>query len=48
MQNQSQVEQFWDKIKVSFGDTRTWNELNPVEQHTFIQGVNTILSVFIK
>jgi hypothetical protein len=48
MNQQSQVEEFWDKIKLHFGDTRTWTELNPVEQHTFIQGINSILSVFIK
>lgn len=58
MNQQSQVEQFWDKIKLHFGDTRTWNELNPMEaikpacerleQHAFIQGINSIMSVFIK
>jgi hypothetical protein len=48
MNQQSQVEVFWDKIKLQFGDTRSWNELNPMEQSTFIQGVNYILSVFNK
>ena len=41
----SSVEMFWDAFRTKSGDTRTWNQLHPMEQYKVIQGINSILSV---
>jgi hypothetical protein len=41
----SEVEQFWSKVAEKFGDKRTWQQLNPMEQQMVIQGINMILQV---
>lgn len=41
----SDVEKFWTAVAAKFGDKRTWYELNPIEQITIVEGINTILSV---
>ena len=41
----SDVEKFWAKVSVQFGNKRTWHELNPMEQQMVIQGINMILQV---
>ena len=41
----SDVEKFWTAVAAKFGDKRTWHELNPIEQITIVEGINTILSV---
>lgn len=44
----SSVELYWSKICVAFGDTRTWNELTPQQQHTVIQSINLLLAVLYR
>jgi hypothetical protein len=44
-QEKSVVEQYWDATRVKFDNQRQWNQLEPQEQHVFIQGINMILSV---
>ena len=41
----SDVEKFWAKTAEKFGDKRTWQQLNPMEQQMVIQGINMILQV---
>lgn len=41
----SDVEQFWSKVAEKFGDNRTWQQLNPMEQQMVLQGINMILQV---
>lgn len=41
----SSVEMFWDAFRAKSGDSRTWNQLHPMEQHKVIKGINLILSV---
>jgi hypothetical protein len=41
----SDVEKFWAKVAEKFGDKRTWHELEPMQQHMVIQGINMILQV---
>lgn len=44
----SDVEKFWSAVSAKFGDKRTWQQLNPMEQQMVIQGVNMILQVVAK
>lgn len=46
-QTKSDVELLWDALRFKFGDARLWHELNPMEQHGFIQGINMILGTFV-
>jgi hypothetical protein len=41
----SDVEKFWSRVAEKFGDKRSWNQLNPMEQMQVIQGINMILQV---
>ena len=41
----SKVEEYWDKISKTHGDTRTWNELNRQQQDAVTQSVNILLAV---
>jgi hypothetical protein len=41
----SDTELFWFKVAEKFGDKRTWQQLNPMEQQMVIQGINMILQV---
>ena len=41
----SDVERFWNTIAAKFGDSRSWQQLNPMEQMQIIQGINMILGV---
>lgn len=41
----SDVERFWNSIAAKFGDSRSWQQLNPMEQMQVIQGINMILGV---
>ncbi len=41
----SDVEVFWSKVAEKFGDKRTWQQLNPMEQQMVLQGINMILQV---
>jgi hypothetical protein len=41
----SDVERFWSAVAKKFGDKRSWNQLNPMEQMQVIQGINMILQV---
>ncbi len=41
----SDVEKFWSAVAAKFGDKRTWQQLNPMEQQMVIQGINMILQV---
>ena len=41
----SDVERFWNTIAAKFGDSRSWQQLNPMEQMQVIQGINMILGV---
>jgi hypothetical protein len=41
----SDVEAFWSRVAAKFGDSRTWHQLNPMEQQMVIQGINMILQV---
>ena len=42
----SEVEQFYKAIALKFNYTRTWHELQPIEQRMFVSGINQILGVF--
>ena len=42
----SDVEKFYAAVAAKFGCTRPWAELHPVEQYSFVQGINMILEVF--
>jgi len=42
----SEVEKFYAAFAAKFGCTRPWGALNPVEQYSFIQGINMILEVY--
>jgi len=41
----SNIELYWSKICVAYGDTRSWNELNLQQQNAVIQSVNILLAV---
>lgn len=41
----SDVELFWDKIKVLFGIESNWQDLSRDQQYQVIYGINTILGV---
>ena len=41
----SDVETYWSKICVAYGDKRSWNELNLQQQNAVIQSVNILLAV---
>lgn len=41
----SDIEAYWAKICVAYGDTRSWNELNIQQQNAVIQSVNILLAV---
>lgn len=41
----SDVERFWAAVSAKFGDGRSWQQLNQVEQMQVIQGINMILGV---
>lgn len=41
----SDVERFWNAVAAKFGDSRSWQQLNPMEQMQIIQGINMILGV---
>ena len=41
----SDVEKFWTAVSTKFGDSRSWQQLNPMEQMQVIQGINMILGV---
>jgi len=44
----SDIEKYWAKICVAYGDTRSWNELNLQQQSAVIQSVNILLAVLNK
>lgn len=41
----SSVEVYWQRIAEKAGDTRTWNDLTPNQQHIVIQSINMMLFV---
>lgn len=41
----SDVERFWNAVSAKFGDGRSWQQLNPMEQMQVVQGINMILGV---
>jgi len=41
----SDVEKFWQAVSAKFGVSRSWQQLNPMEQMQVIQGINMILGV---
>ena len=41
----SDVERFWNTVSTKFGDGRSWQQLNPMEQMQVIQGINMLLGV---
>ena len=45
MNNPSDIEKLWTALAAKFGNGRTWHQLETMEQHTFIQGVNMIMQV---
>ena len=45
MQQKSDVELFWDKLKDYFPNWREWHSLHPMEQMQVIQGLNSIFGV---
>ena len=45
MQEKSDVELFWDKLKESFPNWKEWNSLHPMQQMQVIQGINSIIGV---
>ena len=45
MQQKSDVELFWDKLKEYFPNWREWHSLHPMEQIQLVQAINMILQV---
>lgn len=41
----SEIEQLYLKLRTTFGGTRDWKDLNPMEQHQFVNAVNAIIQV---
>lgn len=41
----SDVEIYWQRIATAAGDSRTWNDLTPHQQHIVIQSINALLFV---
>lgn len=41
----SDVERFWNAVSAKFGNSRSWNQLNQMEQMQVVQGINMILAV---
>ena len=41
----SSVELYWQRIAEKAGDTRTWNDLTPQQQHIVINSINALLFV---
>lgn len=41
----SDVERFWNAVSAKFGNARSWNQLNQMEQMQVVQGINMILSI---
>ena len=39
------VELYWERIAEKAGDTRTWNDLTPQQQHIVINSINALLFV---
>lgn len=46
MQQKSDVELFWDKLKEHFPNWKEWHSLHPMQQMQVIQGINSIVGVF--
>lgn len=45
MNNKSQTEIYWQALADKTGDSRTWNELRPQEQHLVMTSINLLLQV---
>ena len=41
----SDVEKYYEAIRIKYGSTRKWNELHPQEQMLVLQSVNMLLQV---
>ena len=41
----SDVEKFWKAVSAKLGDSRSWHQLNQMEQMQIVQGINMILGV---
>ena len=41
----SDVEKYWEAVRIKFGSTRKWSELHPQEQMLVLQSVNMLLQV---
>lgn len=41
----SDLERFWNAVAAKFGDSRSWHQLDPMEQMQVMQGINMILQV---
>ena len=41
----TEVEQLYLKLRTTFGGTRDWKDLNPMEQQQFIHAVNAVIQV---
>jgi hypothetical protein len=41
----SEVEIYWSRIAAKAGDSRTWHDLNPIEQQHVLGSINALLRV---
>lgn len=41
----SETEQFYAAITTKLGGSRSWEQLQPMEQHNFVQALNIMLSL---
>lgn len=41
----SEVEIYWSRIAAKAGDSRTWHDLNPIEQDCIIRSINLLIQV---
>ena len=41
----SDVEKFYAAVVAKLRGTRTWGELNPIEQHQMMQAINIVLGI---
>ena len=45
MNDKSEVEIYWERVALAFGDERKWHELNSQQQQAVIHSINAMLAV---
>lgn len=41
----SDVEKYWDAVRVKFGNNTEWDQLTPNQQHAIIHSINILIGV---